>query len=155
MPTERLLMRQIREILRLRWACGLLSFAKTQSGGPNCPFSSDQETIPVHDKHPAPPASTLPVPLRRPPPARSREPGPAPAARRVQAEGDPTEPAAERSALLGLVVEGVDRVEERSGERGARHRPAVAAAPLPRALGHALRAAHRRPPARPRRTPRP
>jgi transposase len=26
-----------------------LSFAKTPSGGPNCPFSSDQETIPVHD----------------------------------------------------------------------------------------------------------
>ena len=32
MSTERLLMRQIREILRLRWACGLLSFATTPSG---------------------------------------------------------------------------------------------------------------------------
>src|SRR5438552_5764813 len=133
MPTERLLMRQIREILRLRWACGLLSFAKTQSGGPNCPFSSDQETIPVHDKHPAPPASTLPVPLRRPPPARSREPGPAPAARRVQAEGDPTEPAAKRSARLVLVVEGVDRVVERFGVRGARYCAGVVAAQVTRA----------------------
>jgi hypothetical protein len=44
------------------------------------------------DDHPlAPRASTPPVPLRRPPAARPREPRPAPAARRVQANGDPAQ----------------------------------------------------------------
>jgi hypothetical protein len=33
MPTERLLMRQIREILRLRWACGLPQRAVARACG--------------------------------------------------------------------------------------------------------------------------
>ena len=47
----------------------------------------------LDDHPPAPPASTPPVPLRRPPPARPREPRLAPAARRVQANGDPAQAA--------------------------------------------------------------
>src|SRR6266852_7580593 len=64
------------------------------------------------DYHPlAPPASTPSVPLRRPSPARPREPGLTPPARRVQEDCDPAEAAQERSALLGLVAQGLGRVE--------------------------------------------
>src|SRR5437867_9692313 len=84
----------------------------------------------------------------RPPPTCSREPRSAPATRCVQKEGDPTETAAERSTLLGVVAQGVGGVEGGPRDRYARHRAAVAAAPLPRALDQALGAAHRGPPAR-------
>src|SRR5437773_7437465 len=101
----------------------------------------------LDDHSPAPPASTLPLPLRRPPPARGREPCPAAAARRVQKNDGPTQAAHDGSPLLDLAGRSLGRVEGAPRDRDPRHRPAVAAAPLPRILGLALRPAHRRSPA--------
>src|SRR2546428_11855006 len=53
-----------------------------------------------------------------------------------------------RTSLLGRAVEGVGRLEASSRHRVTQHRPAVAAAPLLRALDQALRPAHRGPPTR-------
>jgi hypothetical protein len=66
---------------------------------------------PVDDHPSAPPASTPPGPLRRPPPGRPGEPCVAPPARRLQKNGEPTEIAQQRSALLGRAVPGVGRLE--------------------------------------------
>src|SRR5438477_10172205 len=96
---------------------------------------------PVDDHPPAPPASTPPGPLRRPPPGRPGEPCVAPPARRLQKNGEPTEIAQQRSALLGRAVPGVGRLETGSRHRNAEHRPEVAAPPLPCALDQALRPA--------------
>src|SRR5207249_7907049 len=59
---------------------------------------------------PAPPASTPPDALRRPPSGRPGEPCFAPPARRLQEDGEPAEVAQQRSAVLGRVVQGVDRL---------------------------------------------
>ena len=102
----------------------------------------------LDDHPPAPPASTPPVPLRRPPPARPGEPRLAPAARRVQDERRLGPDCARWIASCGS---GLARVW--AGWRQAlviviaRHRPAVAAAPLPRALDQALRPPSGGPPA--------
>src|SRR2546428_3087637 len=102
------------------------------------------------DGHPpAPPASTAFPPLRRSPPCRPGEPGLSPPARRLQEDADPAEGAQERPTLPGRAVEGVGRLEAGSRHRVTQHRPAVAAAPLLRALDQALRPAHRGPPTRP------
>src|SRR3989449_6782798 len=101
------------------------------------------------DGHPpAPSASTASPPLRRSPPCRPREPGLAPPTRRLREDGDSAEGAQERPALLGRAVEGVGRLEAGSRHRVTQHCPAVAAAPLLRALDQALRPAHRGPPTR-------
>src|SRR5712664_3887852 len=88
---------------------------------------------------PAPPASTPPDALRRPPSGRPGEPCFAPPTRRLQEDGEPAEVAQQRSAVLGRVVQGVDRLEASSRHRVTQHRPAVAAPPLPRVLGQTLR----------------
>src|SRR2546427_5960364 len=101
------------------------------------------------DGHPpAPPASTASPPLRRSSPCRLGEPGLTPPARRLQENADPAEGAQERPTLLGRAVEGVGRLEAGSRHRVTQHRPAVAAAPLLRALDQALRPPHRGPPTR-------
>src|SRR5437667_8867138 len=97
---------------------------------------------------PAPPASTPPAALRRPPSGRPGEPCFAPPARRLQEDGEPAEVAQQRSAVLGRVVQGVDRLEAGSRHRVTQHRPAVAAPPLPQVLGQTLRAPRGGPPAR-------
>src|SRR5438876_439089 len=79
-------------------------------------------------------------------PCRPGKPGLAPPARRLQEDGDPAKGAQERPTLLGRAVEGVGRLESGSRHRVTQHRPAVAAAPLLRALDQALRPPHRRPP---------
>src|SRR6059036_2726847 len=79
-------------------------------------------------------ASTASPPLRRSPPCRLGEPGLAPPARRLQEDGVSAEDAQERPTLLGRAVEGVGRLEAGSRHRVTQHRPAVAAAPLLRAL---------------------
>src|SRR6267143_4620865 len=88
----------------------------------------------------------LPLPLRRPSPARPREPCLAPAARRVQEDGAPAEASHDGSLLLGRAGQGLGRVETAPRDRDPRHRPAVAAASLPRVLDQALLPAHGRPP---------
>src|SRR5882762_2166741 len=103
----------------------------------------------LDDHSPAPPASTLPLPLRPPPPARGREPCPATAARRVQKNDGPTQAAHDGSPLLDLAVQSLGRVEAAPRDRDPRHRPAVAAAPLPRVLDQALWPPDRRSPGRP------
>src|SRR5439155_27156295 len=105
----------------------------------------------LDDHPPAPPDSTPPVLVRRPPPARPREPCLAPAARRVQEDGVPPEAPRQRSVLLGLALQGVDRLEDGSRDRGSSHRAAVAAPAFPRILDEALPPAQRGPAARPRR----
>jgi hypothetical protein len=101
------------------------------------------------DGHPpAPPAATASPPLRRSPPGRPGEPGLVPPARRLQEHGGPAKGAQERPTLLVRAVEGVGRLEAGSRHRVTQHRPAVAAAPLLRALDQALRPAHRGPPTR-------
>jgi len=108
------------------------------------------------DGHPpAPPASTASPPLRRSSPCRLGEPGLTPPARRLQEDADPAEGAQERPTLLGRAVEGVGRLEAGSRHRVTQHRPAVAAAPLLRALDGALRAASAGPSADQRRDRRP
>jgi hypothetical protein len=96
---------------------------------------------PPHGQHPAPPASTPRVPLRWPPPTRSGEPRLAPPAGRLQDDGEPSEVAQQRSALLDRAFQGVGRLEADPRHRGARHRAAVEAATLPPALDLALRPA--------------
>src|SRR5882724_1561514 len=103
----------------------------------------------LDDHSPAPPASTLPLPLRQPPPARGREPCPATAARRVQKNDGPTQAAHDGSPLLDLAGQSLGRVEAAPRDRDPRHRPAVAAAPLPRVLDQALWPPDRRSPGRP------
>src|SRR3989442_11660863 len=83
------------------------------------------------------------------PPCRPGEPGLAPPARRLQEDGDPAKGAQERPTLLGRAVAGVGGLEAGARHRVTQHRPAVAAAPLLRALDQALRPAQRRPPTRP------
>ncbi len=61
----------------------------------------------------------------------------------------------DRSPLLGLAGQGLGRVEAASPDRDPRHRPPMAAAPLPRALDHALRPASGWPSADQRRDRRP
>src|SRR5438445_13051023 len=95
---------------------------------------------------PAPPASTASPPLRRSPPCRPGEPRLAPPARPLQEDGAPAEGAQEPPTLLGRAVEDVGGLEAGSRHRVTQHRPAVAAAPLLRALDQALRRAHRGPP---------
>src|SRR5712664_479063 len=102
----------------------------------------------LDDHSPAPPASAPPLPLRQPPPARGREPCPATAARRVQKNDGPTQAAHDGSPLLDLAGQSLGRVEAAPRHRYPRHRPAMATAPLPRALEQALRPTHRRAPAR-------
>ena len=63
------------------------------------------------------------------------------ASRRAQAMPD-------GSPSVGLAGQGLDRVEGGPRDRGSRHRVAVAAAALSRALDHALPPAHRGPPVR-------
>ena len=83
----------VRALIR-RMSEANLSFAKTPSGGQVVDLSAlIRRQSRLDDHPPAPPASTPPVPLRRPPPARPREPRLAPAARRVQENGDPAEAA--------------------------------------------------------------
>src|SRR5438093_6083014 len=128
----------------------LLSFAKTMAGKQAVDLLVLIQTQSRLDDHsPAPPASTLPLPLRQPPPARGREPCPATAARRVQKNDGPTQAAHDGSPLLDLAGQSLGRLEAAPRDRDPRHRPAVAAAPLPRVLGLALRPAHRRSPGRP------
>src|SRR5436309_9253171 len=93
----------------------------------------------LYGHSPAPPASTPPDALRRPPSGRPGEPCFAPPTRRLQEDGEPAEVAQQRSAVLGRVVQGVDRLEAGSRHRVTQHRPAVAAPPLPRVLGQTLR----------------
>ncbi len=110
----------------------LLSFAKTSSGGPAVdPSALIRRQWPSHDQHAPPPASPRSVPLRRPPPARPRESRLAPAARRVQADGDPANAPETRSALLGRAVPDLGRVAAGPRHRYSSHRAAVAAATLP------------------------
>src|SRR6516165_2192574 len=97
------------------------------------------------------PAPPLPVPLRRPPAVGSGEPRLAPPARRVQENRPAAEAAPVGSPLVGLAGQGLDWVEGGPRDRGSRHRAAVAAAALPRALDQALGPAHWGPPARQRR----
>jgi hypothetical protein len=52
--------------------------------------------------------------------------------------GEAAEARQARSALLGVAVQGVGRLAAGPRHRGARHRPAVAAAPLPRPLDRKL-----------------
>src|SRR5712692_8401371 len=127
----------------------ILSFAKTSAGGQVVDVWALTPTQSQLDHHsPAPPASTPPLPFRRSPPCRPGEPGLAPPARRLQEDGDPAKGAQERPTLLGRAVEDVGRLEAGSRHRVTQHRPAVAAAPLLRALDQALRPAHRGPPTR-------
>src|SRR5207249_11544336 len=110
-----------------------LSFAKTIAGAQAVDLSVLIQTQSRLDDHsPAPPASTLPLPLPQPPPARGREPCPAAAARRVQKNDGPTQAAHDGSPLLDLAGRSLGRVEGAPRDRDPRHRPAVAAAPLPR-----------------------
>src|SRR5262245_22912574 len=83
---------------------------------------------------PAPPASTGSSSLRRSPSYRPRELSPPPPARRLQEDRDPAEGPKEGPALLGRAVESVARLAAGSYHRVARHRPALAAASLPRLL---------------------
>src|SRR5258708_5667252 len=127
----------------------ILSFAKPPSGEQVLDLSALIRRQSEPDDHPpAPSAPTPPVLVRRPPPARPREPRLAAATGRLQADGEPAEASTERSAPLGLAVEGVGRLEAGSRHRVTQHRPALAAAPLLRALDQALRPAHRGPPTR-------
>jgi hypothetical protein len=102
----------------------------------------------LDDHHPAPPASTASPPLRRSPPCCPGEPGLAPPAHRLQEDGDPAEGAQERPTLPDRAVAGVGGLEAGSRHRVTQNRPAVAAAPLLRALDQALRPAHPGPPTR-------
>src|SRR5436309_15173408 len=97
---------------------------------------------------PAPPASTPPDARRRPPSGRPGEPCFAPPTRRLQEDGEPAEVTPQRSAVLGRVVQGVDRLEAGSRHRVPQHHPAVAAPPLPRVLGQTLRSPRGGTPAR-------
>jgi hypothetical protein len=125
------------------------SFAKTSAAGQVVDLSALILTHSQLDDHSrAPPASAAPVPLRRPPPARDREPRPASATRRIQEDGAPPPASHDGPPLLGRAGQSLDRVEAGAGHRVARHRPAVAAAPLPRVLDPALRPAARWSPAR-------
>src|SRR5207249_4960423 len=63
----------------------------------------------------------------------------------------PTPTTPNRSAFLGRARQSLDRMEAASRDRGSGHRPAVAAASLPRVLDQALRPAYPRSPARQRR----
>src|SRR6266404_3977418 len=72
---------------------------------------------PVDDHPPALLASTPPDPLRRPPPGRSGKPRLAPATRRLQENGDPAQDSGDRSPLLGLANQDLDRVEAASRVR--------------------------------------
>jgi len=137
---------------RTLWLVGGLYFAKTPPGGQAVdPPAQIRGQSRSHGQHAAPPGPPLPVPLRWPPAACPREPRLAPSAHRLQADGDPAQAPETRSALLGRAVQGVGGVEGGPRHRGSRHRPAVAAAPFPRALDQALRAARGGPPARQRR----
>src|SRR5438445_4339980 len=60
----------------------------------------------------------------------------------------PTPTTPNRSAFLGRARQSLDRMEAASRDRDSGHRPAVAAASLPRVLDQALRPAHPRSPAR-------
>ena len=95
-----------------------------------------------------PPASAPPLPRRRPPPARPREPGFAPTALRLQANGDSAQASYDGPAFLGRTGQGLGRVEAVPRDRDPGHRPAMAAASLPRVLDPALWRARRggRPP---------
>src|SRR5467141_4542500 len=129
-----------------------LSFAKTPSGEQVVDLSALIQRQSEPDDHPpAPSAPTPPVPVRRPPPARPGEPRLAAATGRLQADGEPAEASTERSAPLGLAVQGVARLEAGPRHRGSRHCAALAATPLSPPLGHPFRAPPGGPPARRRR----
>ena len=75
-----------------------------------------------------------------------REPGPAPAARRLQTSGSPAKAPSGRPPVLDQPSQTLDRLAGGAGHRLTRHRPALAAATLPRLLDPALASVTRRPP---------
>src|SRR5882672_12921969 len=69
------------------------------------------------------------------------EPRSPPATRRIQTNGASAQAAHDGPPLVGRARHSLGRLEAGSGHRVAQHRPAVAAASLPRALDGALWAA--------------
>src|SRR5438046_2376049 len=74
-----------------------------------------------------------------------------PCTSRVQEDGDPAPASHDGSSFLGRASQGLDQVETAPRDRDSRHRPEMAAVPLPRVLDPALRPADRGSPARHRR----
>src|SRR5919106_3369043 len=112
---------------------------------------SRPSTIPAGDLPPTPPVPAPPLPPRRPPSARPRKLGPAPATRRLQANDVPPKAPYDGPAVLGRPGQSVERLAAGAGHRLARHRPALAAATLPRLLDPDLLPPDRRAPPPPRR----
>src|SRR5262245_2299979 len=102
--------------------------------------------VALDDDAPTPRVPASPFPDRRSSPARPRKPRPPAATRRLQAGDAQTEAPHNRPPVLDLARQSVEKMETVSRHRHPGHRPAVAAATLPRVLDPPFGSAQRRPP---------